>query len=231
MLYYSISKSYEEKQNEKVKKIEKFFGKDVISIAQECGFPYYTTLILKNDEKGLKDRFRNIYNNIMSCHYAADNRTPMEYAKDLVLAWIFEAYVMENLKKQGLKVERNGGDKNLLILNQRGVSIDSDFLVEGRRVELISNYTNYWEKNSCFELRDNKVDHLRDSKSLVIGVSTNYSNYLLIDFSKEIEDEYIASYSPFGNKPAHRIKIVDDMKVELDFGKLAIAIREKINHK
>ena len=89
-------------------------------------------------------------------------------------------------KKQGLSVVRNGGDKDLMILDQKGVNADSDFIINGRRVELISNFTNYWQRNGCFELRDSKICHLEDTKSIVIGISTNYDKYLLIDFSKYI---------------------------------------------
>lgn len=232
MLYYKVEKTYAEKQKEKVDKIERFFGKDVIGIAKECNFPDYTLLILQNKENELKDKYKTIYDNIISCAYAADERTPMEYAKDLVLAWIFEAYVMENLKKQGLRVYRNGGDKDLTILSQRKVNTDSDFLIEGKRVELITNYTNYWERNNCFELRDSKLEHLKSRKSLVLGVSTNYPNYLLIDFGRPIKNvEYIESYKAFGGKPASRIHITEDMKVKLDFKELADKIREQIIRK
>lgn len=228
MLYYNKVKTYKEKQNEKVQKIEKFFGKNIVDIAKECNFPEYSILVLNDDERGLHQCYPKVYNNILSCSYAADMRTPMEYAKDLVLAWVFEAYVMENLKKCGLDVKRNGGDKDLMILNQKGVNTDSDFLVNGKRVELISNYTNYWQRNGCFEMRDSKIYHLEDTNSLVIGVSTNYDKYLLIDFSKYIPSEYIESYEPFGGKPAHRITITKDMCVDLNFKKLAEAIKDKI---
>ena len=220
-------KTYIEQQDEKVNKIEKFFNKDIISIAEECKFPEYSILVLKGDEEQLKAKFPDIYRNIISCAYAADKRTPMQYAKDLVMAWLFEAYVMENLKNQGLHVYRNGGDKDLTILSQKRVNTDSDLLAEGRRVELISNYTSYWKRNGCFELRDSKLSHLQREKALVIGVSTNYDNYLLIDFSKPIKSEYIDSYEPFGGKPAQRIYITDSMKVELKFKKLAEEIRKR----
>ena len=40
MLYYEKKpKTYKEQQDEKVNKIEKFFNKDIISIAEECKFP------------------------------------------------------------------------------------------------------------------------------------------------------------------------------------------------
>lgn len=228
MKYYFEKKvkTYKERQDEKVAKIEKFFNKKIVDIAKECKFPEYSILVLENDERGLHHKYPRIYQNILSCSYAADSRTPMEYAKDLVIAWVFEAYVMENLRNQGLSVERNGGDKDLMILDQGKVNANSDFIINGKRVELISNYTSYWKRNGCFELRDSKLYHLQDTKSVVIGVSTDYDKYLLIDFSKYIESEYIDSYEPFGGKPAHRIYIKNDMLVPLDFKKLADKLNE-----
>ena len=229
MLYYKVEKTYAERQAEKVSKIEKFFNKSVVNIAKECNFPDYTILVLQDNEVELRSKHKDVYDNIMSCVYAADERRPMEYAKDLIIAWIFEAYVMENLKKQGLRVYRNGGDKDLSILSQKKVSTDSDFLVEGRRVELISNYTDYWKRNNCFELRDSKLQHLKDRKSLVLGVSTNYDYYLLINFNnRNVRSDYIESYKPFGGKPAQRVYITDDMKVKLDFKELADSIRKQV---
>ena len=98
MLYYERkAKSYKELQDEKVAKIEKFFNKSVVNIAEDCKFPEYAILILKNKYKELEYKYNDIVRNILSCQYAADKRTPMEYAKDLILAWLFESYVMENL--------------------------------------------------------------------------------------------------------------------------------------
>ena len=99
MYYYKKEKTYKEKQQEKVNSIEKFFGKKLVEIAKECSFPEYCVTVLEDDERGLHQRFPKVYNNIISCSYAKDERTPMEYAKDLVIAWVFESYVMENLKK------------------------------------------------------------------------------------------------------------------------------------
>ena len=234
MMYFVKSqKSYKELQNEKVAKIEKFFNKPIVEIAKECAFPDYVILILNDDEQGLKTNYSEIYKNILSCGYAADKRSPMEYAKDLVIAWLFEAYVMENLMRCGLDVRRNGGDKDLLILNQNKVNTNSDFIINGRKVELISNYTSYWKRNGCFELRDGKLNHLSRSNSLVIGVSTNYDKYLLIDFTDiynkdKYTIEHIDYYEPFGGKPAYRVYISEDMEVELDFHKLAESIKGKI---
>jgi hypothetical protein len=81
-------------------------------------------------------------------------------------------------------------------------------------------------------LRDSKLEHLKSRKSLVLGVSTNYPNYLLIDFGRPIKNvEYIESYKAFGGKPASRIHITEDMKVKLDFKELADKIREQIIRK
>lgn len=228
--FHAQVKIYEQRQKHKIEKLERFFGMSIVDTIKQYNLPTYMLYIIDSNEKGLKTKYPNIYKNILSCAHAADQRTPLQYARDIVLAWIFETYVMQNLQRVGLELERNGGDKNYDFLQGTDVSSDSDFKVKGRRLELICNYTDYWTQHNCIDLRESKAKHLYQSNSLVLGITLDQPYYLLINFAKYLPNEYIPEYPPFGGKSAHRILITDDMKVGINFNEIADKINYIITH-
>jgi hypothetical protein len=228
MSYHSQVVIYEHKQQFKIRKLEEFFGDSIENIILNYELPVYMIYIMNGDERALQTRYENIYKSVLSCVHASDARTPLQYAKDIVMAWIFETYIMRNLQKCGLQLVRNGGDKDYQFLQGANISSDSDFMLGNQRVELICNYTDYWTKHNCIDLRENKAKHLYQFNTLVLGFTLEEDYCLVIDFSKYLPNEYIPDYPAFGGKPAHRIMITTDMKVPMNFNAVAQRITDII---
>lgn len=98
--------------------LERFFDETMINIAKKMGYSEENIIILENNEEKLKRDYEDVYNNLKSCRHNRDGRTEMEYAQDLVCSWIFEDYLIYNLKLSGLNVELSGADferKNITI--------------------------------------------------------------------------------------------------------------------
>lgn len=205
---------------------------DLIEKAKLFNYPASSICILEGDENKLQRCFPEAYNNLNSCKHHRDNRSAMEYGKDLVASWLFEDYLMENLQEAGINIKGAGADKNREVLSNAKVSASSDCLVsyngKQRMLELMSDYTGYWARYHKMELRDSKFIKMKESNSLFLGVSTVDNKYILLDMSGEYDFSFIPSYFLYGGKPAYSIKLPVEAMKPLDFSKLASDIIEKI---
>lgn len=193
------------------KDLPAFLDEDLVSLAQSLNYSDSNILILKGEEKKLQVEYPGVYRNIISCKHNRDSRTPLEYAQDLVASWLFEDYLIDQLKKAGLQISHAGADKKREILSARNVSANSDSEVtykgKTRLLEIMTDYSGFWKRNGLIHLRDSKYEKLERTKSLFIGFSTVDSKYALYDFSKTIDATYISSHYPYGGKPAYAVKI------------------------
>ncbi len=188
-----------------------FIGESLSNLAIQLKYSDSNILILNGEINELQARFPDVYENILSCRHNRDSRTPLEYAQDLVASWLFEDYLIEKLKDAGLLITHAGADKDREILSHRRVSASSDSSVsyngKNRLLEIMTDYTGFWNKNGLIHLRDSKYKKLEQSNSLFIGFSTKDSSYVLYDFANKIDADYISYHYPYGGKPAYAVKI------------------------
>lgn len=205
---------------------------DLVKIAQHLNYPDSSICVLSGDIEQVKAMFPQTYANLISCNHHADKRDILVYGQDLVASWIIEDYLVDNLKKTGIEIQRAGTDKKREILSSTQVSTDSDCLVcfggKERLLELMSDYTGYWARYKKMELRDSKFKKMQDSKSLFLGISTVDRKYLLLDMSQAFEFQYIPSYSFYGGKPAYSIKFPKDILKDFNFKTIAEDIKSMI---
>lgn len=217
-------KRVDKKQNNTFSDLTKinFFGKPLDKQAEEMGFSEENVMILKGDF-GLwfKHKYAEVYENLKSCCDKnkagnADKRSPEEFGKDLVAAWLVEDYFLDLLNKNNadFRVELQGGDRERKILPRKLVSVKSDFLVtfsDGtkRHLELVNNYTDFWKETRTLHLRENKYPQLEEKKSLLLAVAMKDKEFFLYDFSKKTDEnaaKYLSKHSDW-DKPAYELKI------------------------
>lgn len=210
--------------------VSQFFGLPLDEVAEELGYDEDNILVLRNDEQGLEARYPQTYQNILSCKYQADRRTPMEYARDLVASWLIEDYFLERLQSPDYTLRRAGADRERKILPRAKVSASSDFLIQmgGRsiKLELMNDYTGFWEKHHVLHLRDDKYERLEESGSLFIAIAVPTGEFAIYDFREEIEATYIPSHRLYGGKPAYALPIPEEMLCPIEEDNMAQAIAE-----
>ncbi len=208
------------------------FRGGLMPTAERLGYSESNLLILEGNELELRQKYPNVYNNLLSCSHNKDHRTYMEYAQDLVASWVFEDFIMNELESAGLEIEKAGADKNRTILAHANVSADSDYSVqwEGKSVllELMSDYTGYWARTGCIDLRDSKYLKLERNRSLFLGISTQDRKFIFLDFNYDIPARYISSHRPYGGKPAFQIRMNNEMLVPFNIEKLVEIIKQAI---
>jgi len=189
----------------------KMFRDGIASKAVELNYSAANICVLKGDIRQLQTEFPQTYENIISCLHNRDSRSPIEYARDLVASWIFEDTIVQKLNEAGLTTTLTGTDCNREILTTTKVSASSDCQIsangKSRCLEIMSDYTGWWERTGHIDLRDSKYLKLVREKSLFLGVCTTSSKYILLDFAKDISANYIAKHKPYGDKPAYSIVI------------------------
>ena len=195
-----------------------FFKYPIVEVAQRLDYSEDNILILQGNLQELQNLFPETYRNIMSCRHHRDNRTPLEYAQDLVSSWLVEDSFLEVLNSNGLQATLGGADRNRRILANVNTSASSDFTVSyngnSRRLELMNDYTGYWSRRGQLDLRDSKYQSLTAEQSLFLAVSITTREFALYDFSEEIPARFIPSHLPYGRKPAYQIRITNDMMGE-----------------
>ncbi len=208
--------------------LSKNFFKDIVQTARDFGYSESNILILLGQENELKERYPEVYSNLVSCNHNRDKRTYIEYGRDLVASWLFEDVLVRSLSNSGIVITLSGADNNREILSNTKVSSNSDTTISYNghsiQMELMSDYTGYWSRANKIDLRDDKYLRLKRTNSLFLGVSTVDTKFILLDFRKEIEHTYFKYYRPYGGKPCYSVKInqsdLHPFKVEVLIEKL-----------
>jgi hypothetical protein len=218
-------------------RLDEFFDETIINIAKRLGYNIENILVLEDKELLLKTEYPRIYGNLESCKHQRDKRSLMEYAQDLVCSWVFEDYLIVNLKNLGLNIEHAGEDRNREILSSSKVSANSDFLINNNNkklyVELANDYTGYWLRRLQIDLRDDKYLRIKNKLnngdvSVLLGIDLINKKYFIHDFSDEENVKYIEYHPPF-SKPAYSIKLEKNKINDFSFEKVCYELMIKLN--
>lgn len=214
--------------------LEIFFDETMINIAKQMGYSEENIIILENDEEKLKSDYKDVYDNLKSCRHNRDGRTEIEYAPDLICSWIFEDYLIYNLKLSGLNVKLSGVDFERKILRSSSVSSKSDLIIRGPKnniyIEVANDYKGYWAKNKKVDLRDDKYLHIKNlayenNKSFLLGIDFCNKKFFLFDVNNN-ED---VKYEPFHyayRKPAYSINLKNVEYYDFSFEKICSEIKK-----
>lgn len=197
-------------------KLEIFFDDTMINIAKKMGYKEENIIILENNETKLLQKFPDVYQNLLTCNHNRDNRSIMEYAQDLVCSWVFEDYLIYNLKLFGIDIKLSGNDRNREILKNKSVSSNPDYLITYNRktafIELANDYTGYWRRAGKCDLRDDKFNHIKskisgNDFSFLLGIDFSNDSFFIIDLIKDEKIIEYSNYHRFYHKPAYTIHL------------------------
>lgn len=205
--------------NQNYIKLTNFFNRNLENFAaKSLHYSEELILILQMNETRLKNEYPDVWENIISCVANMDERSPMEYARDVVSSWIFEDYFVKkvnSLKIPNLKIELSGGDKERKFLNSKKVSSSADTKIyyngQSCKVEIVNDYTGYWKKTKMLHLRNHKFESLKKEHALLLGVDIVNKKYVLLDVNDEnISTVHIDSHKAYGGKEAEQINLSDN---------------------
>lgn len=190
-----------------------FIGKDAYLYAQNhIDFPEVEIL---NDR--IPQQLKEI---IKTCKQQKDNRSDLNYAKGVVYNWTLEANVRERMMKKGLKVDRNGVDKNFKFVKGHEISSDPDFIINDELFEMVADYNGHWLSKGELDLRCYKFDNVVKHNAKLLAIDVKNRKWAIIE-PTQVRTEKMKKH-PQWEKPATRLFIpdvewfsIDDM--DLDF--------------
>lgn len=213
--------------------LSNYFEKPLVDMAKDFGYDESNILILKGKEDELKNRFPDIYKSLDPKRHESGGRPPIEYGRNIVSSWLFEDYLLENLKNDSFTISLAGADKNRLILPPGKTSAKSDYVIkmsDGRMmaIELATDFTDYVYKNHILDLRDNKFPRLKKEGGLllVVTICSSAQRYALIDFRNEIEAVSSEGHKNFDDKDVQTITIEQNLLHEFSFNNVKNKIIE-----
>lgn len=114
-----------------------------------------------------------------------DRRNPLDYAVELVIGWIMEDAVVHSLRSLGVNVSSAGTDRERNFLSSGEISNSGDLTIRlnghEHRMEIVTDFGNYWARTDECDLRDGKLRSLRDEEAWLLGVSLQKPSAFLLD--------------------------------------------------
>lgn len=145
-----------------------------------------------------------------SLTHKMDNRSAVEYGEELVRGWIIEDLILEEFNSLGIPVKLSGEDKNREFLEQTTSDADLVTEVDGEitHIEVVSDYTGFWQRSGDADLRDNKYNKLQEHENtIILGIDFDSNEVFAVD-PEEINGEYMEVH-PVWHKPAYRLDVSD----------------------
>jgi hypothetical protein len=120
--------------------------------------------------------------------YMTDRRHTEEYALDLVMGWVSEEWIRDEIDRQAGKpgtVELVGADYEREFLPRARVHAVADFKIakpgKSVLVDLMVDYKGTWIKNRAIDLKKGKVGYMRNGKlDAVLGFDIQGSTFYVI---------------------------------------------------
>lgn len=103
-----------------------FLKEDLSMAARRLNYSEELIHILEGRDAEVERAYPAVYSNIVSCRHNRDGRTPFDYARDLIASWIFEDYLIQQIKLAGIDIVHAGADRKREILPSNRVSSASD---------------------------------------------------------------------------------------------------------
>ena len=132
----------------------------------------------------------------LNSHIAShETRTLLDLAKETVLAWVLEDITALYTLRKGRLVKRNGSDCNRQFTYLSETRAKPDLLVSAdkgasfRKVEVTSNYTDFFAKSGYQSFRFNKLERMKADKAILLTLDI-YANRL---FAAEAADLFSSS--------------------------------------
>ncbi len=167
---------------------------------------------------------------ITGTRHHRNHRDARTYAANVVLGWVMQDVVIQQLRKSGYECEPAGADAQRQLLRGHQISEEADLRLQTPAGEIwwldvLTDYPtqkgalSYWKQTNRCDLRDQKFQRLAEKikggdRAGLIGISTGTKSYFGLEITEEIVQELrsppprnrriyrVETHWPFGGKPA-----------------------------
>lgn len=165
---------------------------------------YYNNIVNEEPRKINSEVKQKLYDIDYSDYQ--DNRSKMEYFKELIINWILED-VIKDLISRRHNCKLSGADENRDILNPSDITTKADLLINNKNVEVITDYGGYWESQGYIDLRYDKYKRVREENYAVLCLDLD--NEQVFMFTEEEVEKAEKYYNEAWGKECYKIKLSD----------------------
>ena len=133
-------------------------------------------------------------NEVCNLPHNQDNRTQLQYATDLIIGWLSEDATIKMIPQAKLI----GTDKNRDFLTKTTITHDADIQTPNNTIETVFDYTNHWTKANKLDLRDNKLQHLKNNNITLLGIAPRTGQAIVIKNYDNFTHGHIPAYGKTG---------------------------------
>ena len=191
--------------------LSKYFANGVINKANELGYGEFLMSILKGDVETLEQKYNSVWNELKKCEYHIENKTSIEFGRDMISTWILEDCIIGTLKNSGLNITYGKDYITRKKFTNRPDTIDNSVTVNTSEnifnLIIRCDYTGAWSKTGTLILRESQYKKIKDKKMVLLGLSTIDNKLILLNHTSLSDVKYIESYTPYYGKPVYEINI------------------------
>lgn len=196
----------------KGKALESFFDTTILDVAERFHYSEENMTVLSGNEALFYEKYPDTVKWIKSnALYRKDNRTPFQFAQNMVRSWLVEDYLALNFSSMGVRTLLNAHDRDRKIVSDRGVTAEPDLriLINGswEGVEVVCDYGSHTKYYNTIPLRDNKYPMLLSSRAFVLVVDVQDKSFAVVPVNATTKVSYRSKFEKFGGKPAYILDV------------------------
>ena len=200
--------------------LSKYFANGVLHKAHELGYGEFLISILKGDEEILEQKYNSVWNELKKCKYHIEDKTPIDFGRDMISTWMFEDCVIGTLKKSGLDITYGKDYVNRKKFTTRPDTLNNSVFINTptQTFSLIirSDYTGAWTKTGTLVLRESQYKKLKNKNMILLGLSTIDDKLIILNHTSLSKIRHIESYEPYNNKSVYEIDIPESSICEFN---------------
>lgn len=158
-------------------------------------------------ERQLASEYPELFDMLSKQAHCRDNRSIIDFAKNIISGWLIEDIILHFLKYQGLDIRLGGSDKNRSFCTKPTTAADFIINIDGvdYPTELQANTYDGYDYSTIL-LRDNKLINLMNRREHFLYVDMLTNTFVLFDMGNEqLRYEYIPAEQSRYNKPSYKL--------------------------
>lgn len=175
----------------KVALLQTRLNQPITSVMDKLGYPKCVLDLFRLSETEWKQLYPDEADKLKSHLKHYETRTIFDIGKETVLAWILEDLTALYSQKRGRIVKRNGSDADRQFTYLSDTKAKADLLVSAdggktfRKVEVTSNYTDFFAVNGYQSFRYDKLPRMQADNAILLTLDV-YANRLFAAEAKDL---------------------------------------------
>lgn len=192
------------------KVLSEFFNAPLEDIAEKFHYSEENMTIIRGDEALFYAKYPKTVAHMRKkdTQWRADNRTPFEFAQNLVMNWLLEDFLALKLSTLGYRTNFNAPDrKREVAIGNVSSTPDLKIFIDGvwTPIEVKADYSGTATTRGTMVLKEGNYKTSLKLKSAILYVDVRNRKFVIIPPSMLLGAKFIPKFAPFGGKAVYEI--------------------------